>query len=65
MTDSLRELADRNARRPADTHLRDEFAMAALTGLLSNPDIRSEGLQQKLGDSCYRIADAMMEARGR
>lgn len=57
---------------PPDTRgaktLRDEFAMAALTGLVSIPQrvlrsILQEG--ETISVTAYRIADAMMEARGR
>lgn len=52
------------------TRLRDEFAMAALTGLASRPSSEYEKyaragrtkLQALAGDA-YLIADAMMEAR--
>ena len=40
--------------------LRDQFAMAALTGLISRaPDFMIPDLSQK----AYRFADAMLEAR--
>ena len=40
--------------------LRDQFAMAALTGLISRaPDFMFPDLSQK----AYRFADAMLEAR--
>lgn len=41
--------------------LRDEMAMAALTGKLSNPD--AFGSYQELSERAYNFADAMMEAR--
>lgn len=40
--------------------LRDQFAMAALTGLCSQPFIPNS---EKLAKDCYAYADAMMEAR--
>lgn len=42
--------------------LRDQFAMAALTGLLADYE-RSGSFKEHSHDS-YRMADAMMEARG-
>jgi len=40
--------------------LRDQFAMAALTGMLSDPHGDS---YQKLPTKAYVLADAMLEAR--
>ena len=40
--------------------LRDEFAMAALTALLSKPFVTKD---HQLAKDCYDYADAMMEAR--
>ena len=42
--------------------LRDEFAKAALTGLLADPNVTAEN-QKSLADWCYKQADAMLEAR--
>jgi hypothetical protein len=42
--------------------LRDEFAMAALTGFLCC-DIRDEWDKNNLAATSYKYADAMMEAR--
>ena len=40
--------------------LRDQFAMAAISGVMTNdPEITDDGL----ANDCYRIADAMMQAR--
>jgi len=47
---------------PADIRLRDEFAMAALTGFLANPNLTSAGDLQS-AESAYIWADAMMKAR--
>ncbi|MGD1868601.1 MAG: hypothetical protein ACFB0F_03605 [Neomegalonema sp.] len=52
---SLREIAD---RREAD--LRDEFAMAALQGLLAHASGEDPRLSPELA---YELADAMLEAR--
>lgn len=41
--------------------LRDQFAMAALTGLLANPDAAK---YKDRAEVAYNYADAMMEARG-
>ena len=44
--------------------LRDEFAMAALTGLVSDPEVNF-GTKEKLDNGakfCYNLADAMLEA---
>jgi hypothetical protein len=57
-----------------DNELRDKFAAAALTALLSNvhvstafamqPDREAEGVaQDKLAREAYRWADAMLKAR--
>jgi hypothetical protein len=40
--------------------LRDQFAMAALTGLLANPDAAK---YKDRAEVAYNYADAMMEAR--
>lgn len=60
--DSQRAVADANiaANRSA---LRDQFAMAALTGQLANPNFDTEASGEDLGRSCYTIADAMLAAR--
>jgi hypothetical protein len=55
------------ARLPTKA-LRDEFAMAALTGLLSNPNFDVKpGLEkerdQAYAEDAYSIDDAMLEAR--
>jgi len=42
-------------------NLRDDFAMAALTGFISNDDFT--GNKKKYTKTSYEIADAMMEAR--
>ena len=49
-----------NAEQKEREALRDQFAMAALTGLISRaPDFMFPDLSQK----AYRFADAMLEAR--
>lgn len=46
---------------PEEKTLRDEFAMAALTGLIANPQ-NMNALKQN-AEAAYRYADAMLEAR--
>lgn len=41
--------------------LRDQFAIAALTGILAKPS--TGGLPEEIATQCYAMADAMMEAR--
>lgn len=41
--------------------LRDQFAMAALTGMCAHPDC--EGTYEEIANQVYRLADAMMNAR--
>ena len=41
---------------------RDHFALAALTGTFARCHIREDDLKEMAKD-CYRIADAMCEAR--
>jgi hypothetical protein len=46
--------------------MRDQFAMAALTGLLANPKLAPTVLQKGASwfdKNAYEYADAMMEAR--
>ena len=44
--------------------LRDEFAMAALSGLLADENVRIGGdYNLKVAQTCYVLADSMMEAR--
>ena len=42
--------------------LRDQFAMAALTGILANPPVDMRGLHDYATDA-YRFADEMLKAR--
>lgn len=44
------------------TELRDQFAMAALTGMLAHPD-EEILLHEDISRSAYKFADAMLEAR--
>jgi len=42
--------------------LRDEFAIAALTGIMANPDCAFED-DWEFADFAYDLADAMMKRR--
>jgi hypothetical protein len=42
--------------------VRDQFAMAALTGLCADPTTACE-TTQKMARTCYALADAMMAQR--
>lgn len=46
-------------------NLRDELAKAALTGLLASlPEYSSvAAISPRIADGCYKLADAMLEAR--
>lgn len=49
--------------------LRDRFAMAALTGFLSDPNVTPDGEEdfdgfvKQTSEACYDFADAMLAAR--
>ena len=43
--------------------LRDQFAMAAMTSMLSRPQDLAEGTPKIAADWAYKFADAMMKAR--
>lgn len=50
-------------REPIKT-LRDEFAMAALSGMLADPGVQVGGSNDKItAKLCYDLADAMLQAR--
>lgn len=50
----------------ADLDLRDEFAMAALTGLCSQwTNVSREDIAASIARTAYFVADAMMKARGK
>lgn len=66
MTNAMYEFESREIREGKLTRLRDEFAMAALTGLTSAVD--GEGTYtwnepKDVADCAYGIADAMLAAR--
>lgn len=52
------------ARKQARAELRDRFAMAALTGLLSYETGILRGTPEGFAVHAYQFADAMLEARG-
>ena len=56
----LRELDAALAKALHEARLRDEFAMAALTGLV--PHTGGEPLED-VATCCYQLADAMLAAR--
>jgi hypothetical protein len=46
-----------------DKTLRDEFAGRAMQGILSGMDLSTMPPYEEFGPFCYRLADAMLEAR--
>ena len=46
-----------------DKTLRDEFAMAAMQGLIGVINLREDGLFKTLSEKAYEVADEMMKAR--
>jgi hypothetical protein len=51
------------AKRERETPLRDRFAMAALTSMLSPVQDIRDGTYAIAAELSYRFADAMLEAR--
>lgn len=49
-------------KEQSEKTLRDEFAMAAIQGLLSDNDVSFE-TNKEIATACYALADAMMKAR--
>jgi hypothetical protein len=47
----------------SDKTLRDEFAGQAMQGILSGMDLSTMPPYEEFGPFCYRLADAMLEAR--
>lgn len=60
---AARQNATRKPAVPKAATLRDQFAMAALAGLLASPD--SAGKPEDFARWAYRNADAMMAERER
>lgn len=56
---SYRELRRTSPPRPITKRLRDEFAMAAVTGLMASGNATPDDIAK----SAYKVADAMMKAR--
>jgi hypothetical protein len=54
------EIARLKAAQPT---LRDQFAMVALNGVLTAIPFETEFNIREITLSCYKVADAMMEAR--
>jgi hypothetical protein len=54
---------------PSPEYLRDQFAMAALQGLISGPNVEKgdcktfDEIAQSVAKASYRFADAMMKQR--
>lgn len=59
------KLAELDEQEEYEERLRDEFAMAALTGMLANPDveIKDSDVAKCFSVSAYQFADVMLEAR--
>jgi len=55
---AIKDLSLRVAEKPS---IRDQFAMAALTGMCADPELTS--LCDRVAKHAYLLADAMMEAR--
>jgi hypothetical protein len=47
----------------SDKTLRDKFAEGAMQGILSGMDLSTMPPYDEFGPFCYRLADAMLEAR--
>ena len=58
-----RKAYEEQQRKEHRKHLRDAFAMAALTGLLANPN-EGRGWMAEWAYDCYQFADCMLKARG-
>jgi hypothetical protein len=59
------EIEKAELERKIDTRptLRDQFAMVALNGVLTAIPFETEFNIKEITLSCYKVADAMMEAR--
>lgn len=59
-------MTDRPDNPPAkDMSLRDHAAFQVLHGMCSNPNMRPDMRPSEMASECYRLADAMLAARGR
>jgi hypothetical protein len=56
------EIENAELKRDQPT-LRDQFAMVALNGVLTSIPFETEFNIKEITLSCYKVADAMMEAR--
>lgn len=62
--EEARKLYEENQRKESDKSLRDQFAMAALTGLLaSETESRSFGSPKDISKVAFSIADECMKRR--
>ncbi len=52
--------SDEEVRRAGEKMLRDQFAIAALPGVINRA---SRLATESIADDCYKIADAMLAAR--
>ena len=57
------EIIDRGMSKK-ESRLRDEFAMASISGINPGKLYGDEGIQS-IATQAYKLADAMMEARGK
>jgi hypothetical protein len=62
ISDAMRKAYEAGAASQAGT-LRDEFAGRAMQGILSGMDLLTMPPYEEFGPFCYRLADAMLEAR--
>ena len=60
---SIEELMEVYVERGKKERLRDEFAMAALAGMLARTTYHIEDDPRDLSEEAYQYADAMLRAR--
>lgn len=58
------EAVERSVKKQEAEHLRDQFAMAALTGLLASPR-RDTANMEAIAVNAWLMADVMIETRNR
>lgn len=63
MTNEIVMLKNSSKREDYETHLRTQFAMAALQGLLASAAFHGVTHPSDLASDAWLIADAMIEAR--